>query len=672
MDRLRRIVGNTFVSLLGQMVTWTSTLVLTIAYGRFLSDTAFGELYLAITFVALVGFPLEFGFNQQLTRDVAQKPEEAQRYLSNVLLLKGCFWVILFALIMGLSFLLGYKGEEIPLIMIAGVSLLADAIANVFSSLHYALERVTFPVIGGILQKGLSALIGTILLKNGAGVEVMALVLLGGSFTNTIWQAIWGFRAAGLPFAINRKLMVHLLRTCVPFIVYGVLAVIYYRIDTVLLSFMADAEVIGWYGAAYRLLDTLNFLPNLVIFSIMYPIFAKFSLSDKTGLKLAVEKSMNFLLLCGMPIATLMIVAAPSIIGFLYHQEQYIHSVPALQALAPGLLFLYANTVLGSLLMSIKLEKKITIMAAFALVFNLGLNLLLIPLYQHVGAAAVTSLTELLLLCFSIAFTPREFLPWKSLVTGAKALLACVVMSLVIWKFLLLNIFIILPIAITTYVVIILVLRAVPREDLSLLLNAVRQKATGATGATASLHQEEQEKMLEPTTYLADEDTVPMKAVYRLQQIQPNLDLNLLDTLQLKAIVRQERMQNGGQAMDEEDTLQLKAIVRLLQAHRNGPRTLSGKLILRNEQKERTSRKTTPLVLSENQLSENSTREALSTENGDTGTSSKKARCAELPYSDDREVATRSIVNSAKRELIIRDVLDTLEQEAAARQVLEG
>ncbi|HEU5381362.1 MAG TPA: oligosaccharide flippase family protein, partial [Ktedonobacteraceae bacterium] len=237
MERLRRIVGNTFISLLGQVVTWTSTLVLTIAYGRFLSDTAFGELYLAITFVALVGFPLEFGFNQQLTRDVAQEPEKAQQYLSNILLLKACFWIILFALIMLLSFLLGYRGEEIPLIIIAGISLLADAIANVFSSLHYALERVSFPVVGGILQKGLSALIGTIFLKYGASVEVMALILLGSSFVNTFWQAIWGLRAAGLPFAFSGKLIIHLLRTCIPFLVYGVLAVIYYRIDTVLLSF---------------------------------------------------------------------------------------------------------------------------------------------------------------------------------------------------------------------------------------------------------------------------------------------------------------------------------------------------------------------------------------------------------------------------------------------------
>src|SRR6266487_1058653 len=95
MNRLRRVVSNTVISLTGQAVTWTSTLLLTIAYGRFLGDVKFGELYFAVSFVLLFGVPLEFGFNQQLTRDVAQEPARAARYLSNTLLIKMVLWLIL-------------------------------------------------------------------------------------------------------------------------------------------------------------------------------------------------------------------------------------------------------------------------------------------------------------------------------------------------------------------------------------------------------------------------------------------------------------------------------------------------------------------------------------------------------------------------------------------------
>ena len=538
MNRLRRVVNNTLISLLGQAITWTSTLLLTIAYGRFLGVTGFGELYLALTFVSLVGFPMEFGFNQQLTRDIAQKPNEGLRYLSNILLIKGCLWILLFGLILLSSSLLSYSPVELSLIAICGLGLLSDGIANAFSSFHYAMERVTFPVIGGMLQKGLAALIGIVLLKYGAGVQIMAFVLLGGSLTNMLWQALWGFRAVGYRFAIDGKLIRELLRTCIPFIVYGVLAVIYYRVDTVLLSFMANTTVIGWYGAAYRLLDTMNFLPNLVIVAIMYPIFSKLSLSDEASLKLAVEKSMNFLLFCGIPIATLMIVAAPNIIGFLYHQTQFIHSVPALQALAPGLIFLYANTVLGTTIMSIKQEKKITIMAAIALVFNVGLNLILIPRYEHIGAAAVTSLTELLLLGLSIYFTPRKLLPSRSLIVGIKAIVASALMALAIWWFLPYNIFVVLPIALVSYLAAAMLLRTVPREDLQAIYKAIRRKASAATALQTAHPQEEQETARDNSLLLAEEDTIPLRAVYHLQQMTPPIQLTEddIETVPMKAV----------------------------------------------------------------------------------------------------------------------------------------
>ncbi len=477
MNRLRRVVNNTIISLIGQAITWTSTLLLTIAYGRFLGDVKFGELYFAITFVLLIGFPIEFGFNQQITRDVAQVPEKAVHYLSNILLLKVFLWLVLYSLILLAARLLGYAMEIQTLVAICGLTLLSGSITNTFMSLHYAFERVVFPVVGTILEKGLAAFIGFLLLRNGAGVEVMALVLLGGSLASGTWQAIWFFRLVGTRFTIDWTLMRGLVRTSIPFLTYGVLGVIYYRLDTVLLSLMAKVAVVGWYGAGYRLFDTLIFLPSLVISAIMYPVFSKLSVSSEAELKVAIEKSLNFLLFCGLPIATTLVVAAPSIIGFLYHRAEFSHSIPALQALAPGLVFLYINAVLTATLISTKREKKITIMAAVALAFNLGLNLILIPRYQHIGAAVVTSLTELLLIGISLIFLPKHLIPLGSLRVGIKALLASLIMALTIVILHTFNIFILLSAAALVYFIAATLLGTIPREDLRAIYSAMRRKA---------------------------------------------------------------------------------------------------------------------------------------------------------------------------------------------------
>lgn len=478
MNKLRRVVGNTLISLFGQFVTWTSTLLLTIAYGRFLGDVKFGELYFAITFVSLLGIPIEVGFNQQLTRDVAEDPEKAHVYLWNTLLIKLILWVFLYAIILFLSWMLGYSPEQRGIVAICGFTLFSGSIVNVFAALHYAFERTLYPAVGMILEKGLSAIVGFILLKYGATVQVIALVLLGGSLIDAIWQASWFFRLAGRHIVIRKMVLRHLVRSSIPFVVSGALGVIFYRIDTVLLSLMTSTAVVGWYGAGYRLFDTLVFIPNIIINAVMFPIFSKLSadFNSQSTLKMAVEKSMNLLVICAVPIASLFVIAAPNIVGFLYHRPEFANTVPVIQALAPGLIFLYINALFLNIIITTRGEKKVPILSATALVFNLGLNLYLIPRYQQVGAAVVTSLTELLVLCVSFFFVPKYLLPKESFKVIVKVMMAALVMSLVVLQLTRLSILLIGPIALLVYGGAAILLRIVPREDIRALFSALGSK----------------------------------------------------------------------------------------------------------------------------------------------------------------------------------------------------
>jgi hypothetical protein len=212
-------------------------------------------------------------------------------------------------------------------------------------------------------------------------------------------------------------------------------------------------------------------------------------------------------------------VAAPNIIAILYHRSDFIHTIPALQALAPGLVFLYINSVLGAIIISTKNEKKIIIMAAAALVFNLTLNLILIPQLLHVGAAIVTSLTELLLTGISIAFVPKHLLPLRSLLVGIKALFASLVMAVAMLFLLTYNIIIIIVIAALIYFVTATLLRTIPREDLQALFSALRRKAQ-RTPTELELHEEGQLSPLADEILFMEEQSVEHKE----EQLSPPTD----------------------------------------------------------------------------------------------------------------------------------------------------
>lgn len=486
MNSLRKVLSNTGVSFIGQIVTWVSTLALTAAYGRFLGDVKFGELFFAISFVALVGFPIEFGFNQQIVRDVAQDPKKALRYPANVLLLKLGLWATLFAAILGVSNVLGFAHEERLLVALCGCLLLISATGSTFGSIHTAAQRQVFPAIGLVIEKGLGAIIAILWMRSGGGVIEAAYALLIGASAGALWQFFWFVRLVGIRWTLDFHLVRDLVWQSVPFLTYGVLGVIYYRIDTVLLQAMTTTATVGIYGAAYRLFDTLVFLPNIVIVAVMYPVMAKLSMNSERQMKVAIEKSVNFLLVVGIPIMVGLIVAAPNIIGFLYHNSEFTPSIPVLQTLAPGLAILYLNSVWTTALMSLKMEKQLPWIAGLALVFNLGGNLLLIPRLGAVGAAVVTSLTEALLMALTLWVLPRRVLPTRSLATAAKALGASLAMAVTIVLLSKLSIFVIVPVGGIVYMVVATALATIPREDLEALYLAVARRTRGVAPAASA------------------------------------------------------------------------------------------------------------------------------------------------------------------------------------------
>jgi hypothetical protein len=98
------------------------------------------------------------------------------------------------------------------------------------------------------------------------------------------------------------------------------------------------------------------------------------------------EKLVNFALITSLPIVVGTVVAAPKIIGFLYGKPEFQHAVPALAALAIGLICISCNMAIGMVFLSSQRDHLIPVQAGLALVFNVGLNPMLIPRFLQVGA----------------------------------------------------------------------------------------------------------------------------------------------------------------------------------------------------------------------------------------------------------------------------------------------
>jgi O-antigen/teichoic acid export membrane protein len=343
---------------------------------------------------------------------------------------------------------------------------LSNGISSSLTAVYQGMERVFHSAMGTMIEKALVAVIALILLGSGFGIVAIAAAFVAGSIVGTIWKAAFLRTVTPIRASVDLVTVRKLVMGALPFFLYWALGAVYYRIDVVLLSKLTDATAVGWYGAAYRLFDTLVFLPGIVSTVVMFPILARLAAASHPDLRVALAKGLEVMVVLGAPICTGLFVLAEPIIRFIYGKPEFLPAVPALQLLAVGLFFLYVNSVLGVALVSLNQERKMTVIAAVATVVNLGLNWLFIPHFQHLAAASVTTATEMLIFGYLCWCVPRGMLSWTTAIVLGKAGVAVIAMTLVLEALAGQSVLLLVPVGAVAYCVSGFLWQIVPPEDI--------------------------------------------------------------------------------------------------------------------------------------------------------------------------------------------------------------
>ncbi len=476
METLRRSVRNILGQLGSQAVTWLATLMLTAALGRYLGDSGFGVLYLALAFTGIFGVLVDFGLQPLVTREVARRPELAAQYLLYAFAVKLSIWVLSFIAIVATAQALGYPPQTRTVLAIYGLTMGVQSVSFLFGAVFRGLERLGPVSVATVLEKVVNLALGLGLLATGAGVVTIAWVALAGALAGLVWQA-----ALLLPRLELRRLRWEpafargLLAATAPFAVYWFLGNVYWRIDAIMISKLASEGAVGAYGAAYRLFDTMLFLPNIVAASVMMPVIARLAGTSREPARIALEKGLNLLLLAGIPIACGTVVLASPVLDFVYGRPEFQDGTTAMQALGVGILVLYVNSALGWALLSLDMERRLLAIPAVALVINVALNLVMIPRWGGGGAAVATVLCELFMGAAYLRLVPRDLRPWRSLKVAFRAAGAAAGMVGVLVLLRGTALPLLVAAGAVTYVVLALALRAIPAEDIALLRRAVRR-----------------------------------------------------------------------------------------------------------------------------------------------------------------------------------------------------
>src|SRR5438309_7422666 len=165
----------------------------------------------------------------------------------------------------------------------------------------------------------------------------------------------------------------------------------------------------------------------------MGAVFTALSLlaaGDRGRLVFAYEKSYKMLAILGLPLAVGIGVTADSIVHFTRGFEE---SVPALRILAPSVVLLFVNNAFIYTLTAINRQLDFTRLALFSLVVNVALNLVLIPPYGYLGAAAASTITEAALFAGGWWMLRRQRLPLSVIGSSGRVIASASIMGVAVY-----------------------------------------------------------------------------------------------------------------------------------------------------------------------------------------------------------------------------------------------
>lgn len=433
------IARNTRMMMSSQLVTWVSSFVLMSFLPRYLGAEEYGRLYFAISLNALAGLVMDLGLTMLVVKEVARNREKVNSLFINGGVLRIIAWASSLAITMIFVILSDYPSHTVTIVFILG---LANVFLGVYTLIHrlfVGLEQLQYSSFGLILEKVFLAVVGVVALLLGAGATTIAVVMLLSMTVNFLLSFFFLSKLTKInPREYEPSSWPGLLREGFPFMISGVFGFIYYRIDVMMLSSMTNDAVVGWYGAPYRLFDTLMFFP-VILNTTVFPVLSRQFQTSPDKVHTTARKLLSLTMIGAMPVAVGMLMVARPIISLLFGLNEYENSVVLLQVLSASLVLVYVNFVLNTVLVSYNKQKQVSWIAPIATVINVTMNLMAIPYFQSnygngaIGAAITTAFTEMFALSVNIFLLPKGCFAVADLRAAAKTLGGGLVMAVTIY-----------------------------------------------------------------------------------------------------------------------------------------------------------------------------------------------------------------------------------------------
>jgi len=475
MSLSQKVAQNTSVQIFGKIISTILGLLSLAIITRYLGAAGFGEYTIIVTFISFFAIIADLGLTLVTVQMISDPSANEGKILNNLLALR-----LLSALIfLGL-------GPVIVLFFPYGASIKIGVLITALSFLFVALNQI----MTGIFQKRLTMnksvwadiisrvvlLIGIVLIayfKSGL-MAILWVSTLSSAISFGI-QFYFSRQFISLKLEFNRKIWSDIIHRSWPLAITIAFNLIYLKADTLILSLIKSPTEVGIYGSVYKIIDVLVTVPFMFAGVVLPILTADWLKKNTVRFQNVWQRSLDFMIILALPLIVGTQFVAKDVMVLIAGPE-FIAAGPILQILILAAAIIFISCIFSHIIIAINKQKKIIGAYIFTSITALAGYLIFIPKYSYLGAAWTTIYSELAILLFAAYYAKRYTNVSLNLKITGKALLAAIIMGGVLcllpdnFSATKLGLFITIIIAIATYTLALLVLKAINRADLKLFL----------------------------------------------------------------------------------------------------------------------------------------------------------------------------------------------------------
>ena len=377
----------------------------------------YGFYFSLLSFSMLLNIILDAGVTNYNNRAVSMNQGLFHTYLSRIVPLKFCLALIYALVTIVAGVFIGYSGEQFKLlyVLIFNQFLLSFILylrSNI-SGLHLFRTDSYISVLDrSLMILFCSLLIWGNIINQQFRIEWFVYIQTVSYLLTALIAALIVLSKSGMiKLQISWKHTFPLLKNTYPYALLILLMSLFNRVDLVMMErLLTDGKVqAGIYAQSFRILDAAAMIAFLFA-GLLLPLFSRM-ISKKEPIEEIIRLSYILLIIPAVSIAAILSVYSDFIISSLYHENIELSS-DIFTLLIINFIFISVTYIFGSLLTANGNIRELTILAFIALIINITLNIILIPVHKAMGAVISSISTQAFFAVAQLILSKRIF-KWR-------------------------------------------------------------------------------------------------------------------------------------------------------------------------------------------------------------------------------------------------------------------